>query len=97
VERPPIERLDDGSVRLTARLPVEDLGELFDVEIPPGDDVETVGGLMAQLLGRVPIPGSSVTAFGVQLTAESAGGRRNRVDTVIATKLPEADHDEDEE
>jgi CBS domain containing-hemolysin-like protein len=97
VERPPIERLDDGSVRLTARLPVEDLGELFDVEIPRGDDVETVGGLMAQLLGRVPIPGSSVTAFGVQLTAESAGGRRNRVDTVIATKLPEADHDEDEE
>ena len=34
VERPPVEQLDDGSVRVTARLPVEDLGEIFDVELP---------------------------------------------------------------
>jgi CBS domain containing-hemolysin-like protein len=88
VERPPIEELDDGAYRLTARLPVEDLGQLFDAELPRGDDVETVGGLMAQLLGRVPIPGSSVTAYGLQLTAENAGGRRNRVDTVLASRLP---------
>ena len=57
VERPPVERLDDGAVRVTARLPVEDLGELFDVELP-ADEVETVGGLLAQALGRVPIPGA---------------------------------------
>jgi CBS domain containing-hemolysin-like protein len=91
VERPPVEELPDGAYRLTARLPVEDLGELFDVELPRGDDVETVGGLMAQLLGRVPIPGSSVTAYGLQLTAVNAGGRRNRIDTVLASKLPESD------
>ena len=30
-ERPPVERLGDGAVRVTARLPIEDLGELFDV------------------------------------------------------------------
>jgi CBS domain containing-hemolysin-like protein len=98
VERPPVEELPDGSYRLTARLPVEDLGELFDVELPRGDDVETVGGLMAQLLGRVPIPGSSVTAYGLQLTAENAGGRRNRIDSVLASKLPEPepeDHADD--
>ena len=41
----------------TARLPIEDLGELFDVELP-ADEVETVGGLLAQTLGRVPIPGA---------------------------------------
>jgi CBS domain containing-hemolysin-like protein len=80
---------------LTARLAVEDLGEMFDVELPRGDDVETVGGLMAQLLGRVPIAGSSVTAYGLQLTAESVGGRRNRIDTVLARKLPEPEDDED--
>ena len=34
VERPPVEQLADGAVRVTARLPVEDLGELFDVELP---------------------------------------------------------------
>ncbi len=95
VERAPVEELPDGSVRLTSRLPVEDLGELFGVELPRGDDVETVGGLLAQLLGRVPIAGSSVTAYGLQLTAESIGGRRNRIDTVLARKLPEPDSEQD--
>ena len=97
VEQPPVEWLADGCARLTARLPVEDLGAMFDVELPRGDDVETVGGLLAQLLGRVPIAGSSVTAYGLQLTAESIGGRRNRIDTVLAQKLPEPEEDEDDD
>ena len=42
----PVEHLDDGSIRVSARLPVEDLGEVFDVDLP-ADDVETVGGLLA--------------------------------------------------
>ena len=61
---PPVERLDDGAVRVTARLPVEDLGELFDVELPT-DEVETVGGLLAQALGRVPIPGAAADVGGL--------------------------------
>ncbi|HEX8081603.1 MAG TPA: hemolysin family protein [Jatrophihabitans sp.] len=97
VERVPVEKLDDGSLRLTARLPVEDLGELFGVELPRGDDVETVGGLLAQLLGRVPIAGSSATAYGLQLTAESVGGRRNRIDTVLARRVEEVEDREDED
>ena len=52
----PIEPLRRRVVRVSARLPVEDLGEVFDVELPD-EDVETVGGLLAQLLGRVPLPG----------------------------------------
>ena len=51
VQRPPVEELPDGSMRVTARLPVEDLAELFDVELPEDDDVETVGGLLARALG----------------------------------------------
>ncbi|HJQ02717.1 MAG TPA: hemolysin family protein [Jatrophihabitans sp.] len=95
VERAPVEQLADGSVRLTARLPVEDLGEMFGVDLPRGDDVETVGGLLAQQLGRVPIAGSSVTAYGLELTAESVGGRRNRIDTVLARRVDESGADED--
>jgi CBS domain containing-hemolysin-like protein len=96
VERAPVEALDDGSFRLTARLPVEDLGELFGVELPRGDDVETVGGLLAQQLGRVPIAGSSVCAYGLELTAESVGGRRNRIDTVLVRRVRPADEDADQ-
>jgi CBS domain containing-hemolysin-like protein len=85
VERPPVEYLGDGSIRVTARLPVEDLGDLFDVEIS-GDDVETVGGLLAQALGRVPIPGAQATVDGLLLLAEGTTGRRNRIDTVLVRR-----------
>jgi CBS domain containing-hemolysin-like protein len=98
VERPPVEQLPDGAVRVTARLPVEDLGELFDTELPH-DEVETVGGLLAQSLGRVPIPGAQVEVAGLRLVAEGTTGRRNRIDTVLACRVdatdqPDDDHDD---
>jgi CBS domain containing-hemolysin-like protein len=90
VERPPVERLADGAVRVTARLPIEDLGELFDVELP-ADEVETVGGLLAQALGRVPIPGAAATLGGLRLVAEGTTGRRNRIDSVLVRRVADAD------
>ncbi len=88
-ERAPIERLDRDTVRVTARLAVEDLAELFGVDMPDRDDVETVGGLLAESIGRVPIPGSTARVHGLELVAESVGGRRNRVDTVLVRRLPD--------
>jgi CBS domain containing-hemolysin-like protein len=85
VEKPPVERVAEGEVRVTARLPIEDLGDLFDVELPT-DEVETVGGLLAQALGRVPIPGSSATVGGLTLVAEGTTGRRNHIDTVLVKR-----------
>jgi CBS domain containing-hemolysin-like protein len=86
VERPPVERLADGAVRVTARLPIEDLGEIFDKALP-ADEVETVGGLLAQLIGRVPIPGSSADIDGLHLVAEGVTGRRNRIDSVLVRAI----------
>jgi CBS domain containing-hemolysin-like protein len=97
VERAPVERLDDDTARVTARLAVEDLAELFDVELPHRDDVETVGGLLAEALGRVPIPGAQAVVQGLELTAENAGGRRNRIDTVLVRRLAAADDDAERE
>jgi CBS domain containing-hemolysin-like protein len=89
-ERAPVERIDDETARVTARLAVEDLADYFDIEFPDRDDVETVGGLLAEALGRVPIAGSKAVVNGLELTAESLGGRRNRVDTVLVRRvLPE--------
>jgi len=85
-QRPEVEELPDGSMRVTARLPVEDLAELFAVEMPLDDDVETVGGLLARALGRVPIEGSSAEGSGLKLVAESLGGRRNRIDTLLVCR-----------
>jgi CBS domain containing-hemolysin-like protein len=85
-ERPPVERLPDGAIRVTARLPIEDLGELFETELP-ADEVETVAGLLAQALGRVPIPGASADVAGLRLVAEGTTGRRNRIDTVLVRRI----------
>jgi CBS domain containing-hemolysin-like protein len=81
-----VERLADGAVRVTARLPVEDLGELFGVELDAGE-VETVSGLLAQALGRVPIPGATAVIGGLRLLAEGTTGRRNRIDTVLVQRV----------
>jgi CBS domain containing-hemolysin-like protein len=96
-ERPPIDRIDEDTARVTARLAVEDLAELFGVTIPDRDDVETVGGLLAESLGRVPIPGARAQVYGLELVAESAGGRRNRIDTVLVRRLPADERDRDED
>ena len=88
-QRPPVEELADGSMRVTARLSVQDLAELFDVELPRDDDVETVGGLLARALGRVPIEGAEAVVGGLRLVAESTGGRRNRIDTLLVCRVPE--------
>jgi CBS domain containing-hemolysin-like protein len=85
VEKPPVEELAGGAWRVTARLPVQELAGLCDVEIAD-EDVETVGGLLAKRLGRVPIPGAQVGVEGLTLTAESAEGRRNRIGTVLVTR-----------
>ena len=87
-ERPPVEWLDEDTARVTARMAVEDLGELFDMPIADAGDVETVGGLLARELGRVPIPGATVIVDGLRLTAETTGGRRNRIDTVLVRREP---------
>jgi CBS domain containing-hemolysin-like protein len=82
----PVQALADGSVRISARLHVDDLAELFDVDLHD-DDVDTVAGLMAKVLGRVPIPGASCEVGGLHLVAESTAGRRNRVGTVLVRRV----------
>jgi CBS domain containing-hemolysin-like protein len=88
VEVPPVQRLDgeDGeAVRVSARLPIDELGELFDVMLP-AEEVDTVAGLLAQALGRVPIPGATATVGGLRLVAEGTTGRRNRIETVLVRR-----------
>ncbi|WP_214414292.1 hemolysin family protein [Sphaerisporangium fuscum] len=89
-EAPRVEWLDDGGARVTARLSVDELAELFDVELEV-DDVDTVGGLLAHALGRVPIAGSEATVDGLSLTAESTAGRRNRISTVVVHRVTPAE------
>ncbi|RSS44688.1 hemolysin family protein [Streptomyces sp. WAC08241] len=89
-ELPPVQELGDDRYRVTARLDIGDLGELYGLGPDEYDDedVETVGGLLAKALGRVPISGAkSVVELpdgrSLRLTAESPAGRRNKIVTVL--------------
>ena len=84
--------LGDGSYRVSSRMSIDDLGELFDIELDD-DEVDTVGGLLAKALGRVPIVGSAVEIHGVSLRADRLEGRRNRVSHIIAAQSPKVDTD----
>jgi CBS domain containing-hemolysin-like protein len=76
-----VEQLGDGEFRVSTRYPIDDLDEIFGVDVDD-EDVDSVGGLMAKHLGKVPIPGSAVEAHGLRFEAEEAAGRRNKIGTV---------------
>jgi len=95
-EVPEVDALAGGCYRVHARMHVEDFAELVGIAIDGEEEgVETVGGLLAKRLGRVPITGSRITVQGWDLTAESAAGRRNRIGTVLAEPVTPVDDDKD--
>jgi CBS domain containing-hemolysin-like protein len=81
-----VERFPDGSVRVPSRYPIDDLDEIIGVEIND-DEIDSVGGLMAKHLGKVPLPGSEVEFAGLKFRAEEAKGRRNKIGTVLITLI----------
>jgi CBS domain containing-hemolysin-like protein len=86
---PVVEDLGDGVFRVPARLGRDELGELFGIEVED-EDVDTVGGLLAKALGKVPLPGSVGDIHGLHLVAERVEGRRRRLATVLASRTVDA-------
>ena len=83
VEEPPVEKLGEDEVSVSARLAVDELNEVLRAELPEGD-WDTVGGLLINMLGRVPVQGESVDVDGVHLVAERVQG--NRIARIRATR-----------
>ncbi len=82
------EWIDADQGRASARLHLEDLAEYLKIELSEEEqeDVDTIGGYMAKILGRVPIPGSTLTLHGWQITAERIVGRRHRIGTILVER-----------
>jgi len=90
VEPTDVTPLGEDRYRISSRLPLDELGDLYGLELDD-EDVETVGGLMAKQLNKVPIPGSVVDYAGLELVAERSSGRRNRIGTVLVTRQQDPD------
>jgi putative hemolysin len=84
VEEAPIERVSEHEAVLDARVGIEALNEMFNLDIP-NEDYDTVGGIIFTELGRVPVAGDEVRVDGISLHVLSVIGRR--IKKVRVTKL----------
>jgi CBS domain containing-hemolysin-like protein len=77
--------------RAKATLHIEDLADELKIEIEKEEyeDIDSIGGLMAQKLGRVPIAGSTISWHGFSITSERPQGRRRRISSVLVERLVE--------
>ena len=84
-EVPEVEQLGEGRYRVSARLAIDELGDLFGLELED-DEVNSVGGLITKVLGRLPTAGASAEFSGLILTADRTEGRRKRLSTVLVER-----------
>lgn len=78
-------QIGDGVYRVSARLPIDELGDLFGLELDD-DEVDSVGGLITKALGSLPVSGASAEVSGLMLTADRTEGRRKRLVTVVVER-----------
>lgn len=78
-----VEPLADGSLKVSARLSVSELGDLFGASITE-DEVDSVGGLVAKVLGRLAEEGDTVTVAGIELVALETERKGQRLVSVSA-------------
>ncbi|HUR77302.1 MAG TPA: hemolysin family protein [Acidimicrobiales bacterium] len=76
VEEAPIERLPNGDVRVNGKMAIDEVNDELHIDLPEGDDWDTVAGLLFNRLGHVPVDGENVMCNGHSLTAERVQGRR---------------------
>jgi putative hemolysin len=84
VAEPGVEHLAGGALRVPGKLPIDELSEELDLELPD-TEWDTVGGLVFNLLGHVPVPGETVAFEGLEFRTERVQGRRIR--SVLITRL----------
>lgn len=85
---PEVEQLSELRFRVATRLPLDELGELFGLELDD-EDVDSVGGLLAKELGRLPEVGDKVTVSGLVIEADRSGSHRKRVTRAIVEADPD--------
>lgn len=74
-----------GRYRVSSRLSLDEVGDLFGVELED-EDVDSIGGLLGKTLGRVPQPGDVAEVAGVVLTGGTSRGRGRGINTVFVER-----------
>ena len=92
-EEPLVVELGERRQRVDARLPVDDLNEMFGTDIET--EADSVGGLFTEVAGRIPTSGESVEVEGLRLTVDDLEGTRIRHLIVEPAVGPETEGESD--
>lgn len=91
VEEPRVERLPGGALRVPGRTAIDEVNEELGIELP-ADEWDTVGGLVFNLLGKVPDEGETVRFQDLEFRTERVQGQR--IVRVLIRPAPGADRPE---
>ncbi len=75
VEEEGIRILDDRTAIVDSRTDIDDINEVMDLNLPP-EEFETVGGLVFNTIGKIPVIGDRININGITLVVEKLRGRR---------------------
>jgi len=84
--------LGDGRFRVSARLGLDEVGDLFGLELDD-EDVDSIGGLLGKALGRIPQPGATAEHSGLLMTGGASRGRNRGIATVFVERADDDDSD----
>jgi putative hemolysin len=90
VEQEMVLPVSESEALMDARVPFEDVRETFELDLPPSENYDTLGGFVVAQLGRFPKSGEAVEAGGARFVVESVEGRRIRRVRVVK-KAPSAE------
>ena len=91
VEEPMVEVIDANTSIVDARMPIDEINEQMDLELPE-EEFDTIGGFVFGLFGKQPHLGESVEYDGAELTIEKTDGRR--IHKIKITKVHSAQSEE---
>ena len=86
-EREPVEYIDDDTVMVAGEVNIDEVNEALDIELPEGEEFETIAGFIFNRAGRLVEEGETIDFDGVEITVESV--ENTRIMTARVHRLPE--------
>ena len=80
----PLRTIDPHTIECTGRLPIDDLNDALDIQLPEDESYDTVSGFVSAQLGRIPAKGETCTWHHVEFTVLDATERKIRRLRVVA-------------
>ncbi len=95
-EEQPIEEIDDDTVLVRGEVNIEDVNEALDIDLPEGQEFETIAGFIFNRAGRLVEEGEEITYDGVRITVEDVENTRIMMARLTKLEADATETDEDE-